>query len=80
MSFALLPAPVGNRIEGVCMTRFRLSLRGADRGQGTVEYFLVILAATALALIALNWIQGGAGGGLLGDLFGNVIGWVLGRF
>ena len=52
----------------------------ADGGQGTVEYFLVILAATALAIIALKWLQSGSGGGLLGDLFGKVIGWVLGRF
>lgn len=50
-----------------------------DRGQATVEYFLVILAATALAFIALKWLQG-SGGGLLGDLFGGVIEWVLGKF
>ena len=50
-----------------------------DRGQATVEYFLVILAATALAIIALKWLQG-SGGGLLGDLFGRVISWVVGRF
>ena len=51
-----------------------------DRGQGTVEYFLVILAATALAILALNWLQSGSGGGLLGGLFGKVIDWVVGRF
>jgi hypothetical protein len=51
-----------------------------DRGQGTVEYFLVILAATALAVIALKWLQSGSGGGLLGSLFGKVIDWVAGRF
>jgi hypothetical protein len=51
-----------------------------DRGQGTVEYFLVILAATALAIIAINWLQSGSGGGLLGGLFGNVIDWVIGKF
>ena len=50
-----------------------------DQGQATVEYFLVILAATALAFIALKWLQSG-GGGLLGDLFGGVIRWVIGRF
>jgi uncharacterized protein (UPF0333 family) len=52
----------------------------SDRGQATVEYFLVILAATALAIIALNWLQSGSGGGLLGDLFGKVISWVAGAF
>ena len=51
-----------------------------ERGQGTVEYFLVILAATALAVIALKWLQSGSGGGLLGSLFGKVIDWVAGRF
>lgn len=54
-------------------------LAGED-GQGTVEYFLVILAATALAIIALRWLQSGSGGGLLGNLFGKVIQWVVGRF
>jgi hypothetical protein len=45
-----------------------------------VEYFLVILAATALAVVALKWLQSGSGGGLLGGLFGKVIDWVAGRF
>jgi hypothetical protein len=54
--------------------------RRNDRGQGTVEYFLVILAATALAIVALKWFQSGSGGGLLGGLFGKVIDWVAGRF
>jgi preprotein translocase subunit SecG len=59
----------------------RLLARGnSEGGQATVEYFLVILAATALAVIALKWIQSGSGGGLLGDLFGKVIGWVVGKF
>lgn len=52
----------------------------SEEGQGTVEYFLVILAATALAIIALRWLQQGSGEGLLGGLFGRVIQWVLGRF
>lgn len=51
-----------------------------DRGQATVEYFLVILAATALAILALKWFQSGSGEGLLGGLFGKVISWVTGRF
>lgn len=60
------------------MTQLR-NRAGADRGQATVEYFLVILAATALALIGLKWLQSG-GSGLLGDLFGGVIRWVMGQF
>jgi len=57
-----------------------LAVKRDDRGQGTVEYFLVILAATALAIIAINWLQSGSGGGLLGGLFGNVISWIVGKF
>jgi hypothetical protein len=57
-----------------------VSRLGSDRGQATVEYFLVILAATALAIIALKWLQSGSGGGMLGDLFGKVISWVTGAF
>jgi hypothetical protein len=57
-----------------------MSRIGEERGQGTVEYFLVILAATALAILALRWLQSGSGGGILGDLFGKVIKWVVGRF
>lgn len=52
----------------------------SDHGQATVEYFLVILAATALAIIALKWLQSGSGGGMVGDLFGKVISWVAGAF
>ena len=65
------------------MTRIWMRLLArwnSEGGQATVEYFLVILAATALAIIALKWIQSGSGGGLLGDLFGKVIGWVVGKF
>jgi preprotein translocase subunit SecG len=61
------------------MTRWWKLLETED-GQGTVEYFLVILAATALAIIALRWLQSGSGGGILSDLFGKVIQWVVGRF
>jgi Protein of unknown function (DUF4244) len=56
-----------------------MSARG-DRGQATVEYFLVILAASALAVLALHWLQSGSGGGLLGSLFGKIVSWVAGRF
>ena len=49
MRSALLPVPVGNRTKGEEMARMLTWLATRDeRGQGTVEYFLVILAATAL--------------------------------
>ncbi len=57
-----------------------LSRIGEEKGQATVEYFLVILAASALAVIALKWLQSGSGGGLLGGLFGKVVSWVVGLF
>jgi hypothetical protein len=46
-----------------------------DRGAGTVEYVLVILAAAAIALSLIQWITGG---GLLTGLFGAVIKKVIG--
>jgi hypothetical protein len=52
---------------------------GQDRGQATVEYFLVILAAAALAVFALRWLQSGSGSGALGDLFMRVLRWVIVR-
>jgi hypothetical protein len=52
----------------------------SEKGSATVEYFLVILAATALAIFALKWLQSGSGGGLLGNLFGKVVSWVAGAF
>lgn len=53
---------------------------GGERGQATVEYFLVILAATALAILALRWFQSGSGSSMLDGLFGEVISWVTGSF
>ncbi|MFQ5966247.1 MAG: DUF4244 domain-containing protein [Acidimicrobiia bacterium] len=43
-----------------------------DEGQGTVEYVLVILAATAIALLLVNWISGT-------DLFGSLFSGILGK-
>lgn len=56
-----------------------LSRAYADqRGQGTIEYVLVILAVTAVALALITWVRG-SGGGLLGTLFGKIISFVTGR-
>jgi len=46
-----------------------------ERGQGTVEYVLVILAATAIALLLVNWISGT---NLFSSLFGGIISKVIG--
>lgn len=58
----------------------RFGSEGDERGQATVEYFLVILAATALAILALKWFQSSGGSGVLSGLFGKVISWVTGKF
>ncbi len=62
------------------MTWLLANVGRSEKGQATVEYFLVILAATALAIIALKWIQSSSGSGLIGGLFGKVISWVVGQF
>jgi hypothetical protein len=49
-----------------------------ERGQGTVEYVLVMLAVAAVAAVLISWAKSGSGQGVLGDLFDDVIGWVAG--
>lgn len=51
-----------------------------ERGQGTVEYFLVILAATALAIILFKWVQSSGGTSIISTILGKVVGWVAGQF
>lgn len=47
-----------------------------ERGQGTVEYALVLLGAAAVALLLVAWV---ARTDLVGRLFDTVVGKVLGR-
>ncbi len=54
--------------------------RRNDRGQGTVEYFLVILAATALAVILFKWVQSSGGTGIISTILGRVVQWVSKQF
>lgn len=54
--------------------------RRDERGQGTVEYFLVILAATALAIILFKWVQSSGGTSIISTILGKVVGWVAGQF
>ncbi|MCA1735804.1 MAG: DUF4244 domain-containing protein [Actinobacteria bacterium] len=51
-----------------------------ERGQGTVEYFLVILAATALAVILFKWVQSSGGTSIIDTILGKVVGWVSSQF
>ena len=48
----------------------------SDRGQGTAEYALLLLAAATIALIVLAWATGT---GRIGALFDAVIDSVIGR-
>jgi hypothetical protein len=45
-----------------------------------VEYFLVILAATALAVILFKWVQSSGGTGIISTILGKVVQWVSKQF
>jgi hypothetical protein len=63
------------------LTRLRGSFLHRDqRGQGTIEYFLVILAATALAVVLFRWMQGSGGSSLISTILGRVVSWIAGQF
>lgn len=53
--------------------------RGFDRGQATTEYALVMLGASAIALLVITWATAGGGAGRVGRLFDRVIDAVIGR-
>lgn len=52
-------------------------LARGERGQGTVEYALVLLAVAAVAIALIAWVKSGAGRGALWGLFEDVVGWVI---
>jgi hypothetical protein len=47
-----------------------------ERGQGTIEYVLVMLAVSAVAAILISWARSGSGKSTMSSLFDTVIGWV----
>lgn len=47
-----------------------------EKGQGTVEYVLVMLAVAAVAVVLISWAKSGSGRSVLGELFDNVVRWV----
>lgn len=53
--------------------------RDSDRGQATTEYALVMLGASAVALLVITWATAGGGAGRIGRLFDRVIDAVVGR-
>jgi hypothetical protein len=50
-----------------------------DRGQATTEYALVLLGASAIALLVITWATAGGGAGRIGRLFDRVIDAVIGK-
>ena len=56
--------------------RITRGVTGSERGQGTAEYALLLLAAATIALIVLAWATGT---GRIGALFDAVIDSVIGR-
>ena len=47
-----------------------------ERGQGTIEYVLVMLAVAAVAVVLISWAKSGSGKSALSSLFSDIIGWV----
>jgi hypothetical protein len=62
------------------LSRLQTSLHRDERGQGTIEYFLVILAATALAVVLFRWISGSGGSSIISTILGRVVSWIAGQF
>lgn len=50
-----------------------------DVGQATTEYALVLLGASAIALLVVTWATAGGGAGRIGRLFDRVIDAVIGK-
>ena len=71
------PAPRPSGLPGELVRRLAVRVHLAScsqRGQGTVEYALVLLGAAAVALALVAWV---ARSGAIGRLFDAVVGRVL---
>jgi Flp pilus assembly pilin Flp len=70
--------PAGCRAEersGMFATTLR-RIESEEKGQGTIEYVLVMLAVAAVAVVLIAWAKSGSGKAALEGLFTNVISWV----
>lgn len=54
-------------------TRMTARLASDQRGQGTVEYVLVMVAVAAIAVVLISWAKSGSGRSALGGLFDKVV-------
>ena len=50
-----------------------------ERGQGTVEYILVVLAVVAVATVLVQWVRKGSGDNLLESIFRKALEFVKGK-
>ncbi len=50
-----------------------------ERGQGTVEYVLVVLAVVAVATVLVQWVRKGSGDNLLESIFRTALNFVKGK-
>ncbi len=54
-------------------TKMMARLSSDERGQGTIEYVLVMVAVTAIAVVLISWARSGSGKAALGGLFDKVV-------
>lgn len=57
-------------------SRVLARLYSEEKGQGTVEYVLVLLAVAAVTVVLISWAKSGSGKSTLSQLFEDIIGWV----
>ena len=50
-------------------TRMMMRFDRDERGQGTVEYILVVLAVVAVATVLVQWVRKGSGDNMLESIF-----------
>ncbi len=60
-------------------TRMMIWFDRDERGQGTVEYILVVLAVVAVATVLVQWVRKGSGDNLLESIFRKALDFVKGK-
>lgn len=68
-SIASIPSAIGARVRATVP-----ALARRDEGSAVTEYTLVILVAATVALLLLNWANGGAIAGFFTTIFDQVTG------
>ncbi len=81
------PAPAGRRENNdqrrsemlALWTRMMVRFNRDERGQGTVEYVLVVLAVVAVATVLVQWVRKGRGDNILESIFKKALDFVKGK-